>query len=246
MGHRALIRDFVRQQGGTRPRLEVDRWPEDENRNTPEIDAVAGPFAIEHTSVDTVPNQRRDNAWFKEAVGDLEREINDRGSSSPYRVHVTLPWGATRKGRDWNAIQDALRNFLADGAPTLPEGRPEVRGVPGIPFSFAVSKSRGPRPGVFFLRAEPEDDTLPGRMKDAFDHASKLARYRAPGTTTILLLESSDIALMNDERMMEPIEQAFPDSLPDWVDEVWYADTSIPGPARFRHLTPELHASRER
>jgi hypothetical protein len=46
------------------PGFEVDIWPDEETRQSAGIDAIAGKFAIEHTSVDTIPNQRRDSAWF--------------------------------------------------------------------------------------------------------------------------------------------------------------------------------------
>jgi hypothetical protein len=45
-----VIKAFVNYLG-----LEVDEWPEDYNQN--DIDAIAGPLAIEHTSVDTLPNR---------------------------------------------------------------------------------------------------------------------------------------------------------------------------------------------
>ena len=61
---------YLRENG--HPGLQVDRWPDKENRGTADIDAVAGHFAIEHTSVDTVPNQRRDSNWFKQVVDGLE------------------------------------------------------------------------------------------------------------------------------------------------------------------------------
>ncbi len=47
MNDRDVIRAFVlylRENG--HPGLKVDRWPEDENRNSSEIDAVAGPLAV--------------------------------------------------------------------------------------------------------------------------------------------------------------------------------------------------------
>jgi hypothetical protein len=38
----------------------VDRWPDREDRTKLEIDAVAGPFAIEHTQIDSFPGQSED------------------------------------------------------------------------------------------------------------------------------------------------------------------------------------------
>ena len=59
MVDRDAIDLFVTHLGRQRgyAKLVVDRWPEDENRQSPEIDAMAGPFAIEHTSIDSVAHQ---------------------------------------------------------------------------------------------------------------------------------------------------------------------------------------------
>ena len=57
------------------PGLKVDRRPDEDNRNSADIDAIAGSLAIEHTSIDTLPNQRRDSGWFMQAVGGLEQEF---------------------------------------------------------------------------------------------------------------------------------------------------------------------------
>ena len=46
------------------PNLRLENFPDEENRNTPDVDAIAGDFAIEHTSVDTVANQRRDGNYL--------------------------------------------------------------------------------------------------------------------------------------------------------------------------------------
>ena len=43
------------------PSLTVEWRPDEENRDSSDIDAIAGSFAIEHTSIDTLPDQRRDS-----------------------------------------------------------------------------------------------------------------------------------------------------------------------------------------
>lgn len=102
-------------------------------------------------------------------------------------------------------------------------------------------KSSEQLPGVFFGRFQPDDDTLPVRIKAAFDRkAEKLARYHKPGVTTILLVEIADIALMNEWKMLEAIQTAFPNGPPPGVDQIWYADTSIQSALELRDFTPEL------
>ncbi len=70
----SLFVKYLAAQGN--PGLEVDTWPDEENRQSTEVDSIAGPFAIEHTSVDTIPNQRRDAAWFIQVVKPLEDEFS--------------------------------------------------------------------------------------------------------------------------------------------------------------------------
>lgn len=72
------------------PGLKIDRWPdkEKENRNSEDIDAIAGDFAIEHTSIDTLPNQRQKSDWFMRAVGNLEQELSNKLS---FRLRSTIP-----------------------------------------------------------------------------------------------------------------------------------------------------------
>ena len=218
--------------------LRVDRRPDEENREAPDIDAVAGRFAIEHTSIDTLLDQRLHADWFMAAVGNIEREL---GATPPFRLDVTLKYDAVAKGQDWLGIRTALKRWLANEAPLLPDGKSEVEDVPGIPFRLHVVKSAERRHGVLFARFEPDDNTLSNRVKAAFDRkAAKLAKYQAPGVTTILLVENDDIALMNGSKMIEAIRAAFPAGPLVGVEQVWYADTSIVSALEFRELTPDI------
>lgn len=220
------------------PGLRVERRPDKENRDSSDIDAIAGPFAIEHTSIDTLPNQRRDSDWFMRAAGGLEQELE---SKPPFRLAITLQYDAVGKGQNWTAIRAALKTWVVNEAPRLSDGRSVVTGLPDIPFRLHVVKSSERRPGIFFARFEPGDDTLPARVRQAFDRkAAKLRKYQIPGITTVLLVENDDIALMNEWKMIEAIRAAYPSGLPPVVDHVWYVDTSIPSALEFREFTPEL------
>lgn len=96
MNDRDVIDAFVaylRDNG--HPGLRVERRPDEENRRASDIDAIAGTFAIEHTSVDTLPNQRRDSDWFMRAAGNLEQEID---TPPPFRLNITLEYDAVGTG----------------------------------------------------------------------------------------------------------------------------------------------------
>ena len=238
MSDRNVIETFVNylKENGY-PGLEIDCWPEDKNPNTPEIDAIAGPFAIEHTSVDTLPNQRRDADWFMKAVGGLNSQIKDIS----FRLGIVVEYDAVIKGQNWTEIREALKTWIFSKALKLPDGRHVIENVPGIPFRMNVTKSSDRPPGVFIGRFEPYDDTFPSRVRNLLDRkANKLAKYHKPGTTTVLLVESDDIALMNELKILEGIQKAYPGGLPEGIDQIWYADTSIPADIEFHNFSEEL------
>ena len=220
------------------PGLQVDRRPDEENHDSPDIDAIAAGFAIEHTSIDTLPNQRRDADWFMRAVGGLEQEL---ASNVSFRLNVTIEYNAVAKGQDWDAIRSSLKIWITNEASALPDGAQILDNLPGIPFRLHVTKSSERRPGVFFARWKPEDDSLADRVRVTFDRkADKLARYHAEGKTTLLLVENDDIALMNEQKMLEAIRTAYPVGPPAGVHQIWYADTSIASEIEFRDFTPAL------
>ena len=64
-----------------------------------------------------------------------------------------------------------------------------------------------------------------------------LAPFKASGSTTVLLAESDDIALMSQFALVAAIRTAFGGALPTGVDEIWYADTAIPNDLEFHELT---------
>lgn len=79
---------------------------------------------------------------------------------------------------------------------------------------------------------------LPGRLREQLDRKTgKLSRYKDEGKTTILLVESGDIALMDDSIMWDSLRQAYPSGLPCGVDQIWFADTSIRQEIIFTDMT---------
>jgi hypothetical protein len=216
------------------PGLRIDKWPERENRNSPDIEAIAGQFAIEHTSIDTLPNQRGKSDWFMRAVGGLEKEL----PKPPYRLNITLEYDAITIGQDWAAIRGSLKTWLIKDSPQLPDGRHTLENLPGIPFRLRVTKQSGRPPRIIFGRIAPEDESLPRRIRQQLDSKiEKLAPYQARGLITVLLIESHDIALMNWDIMLEALRKAYPEGLPPRVDEIWHVDTSIPSEIEFRDFS---------
>ena len=64
--------------------------------------------------------------------------------------------------------------------------------------------------------------------------AAKPGKYQGPDSTTILLVENDDIALMNECKMLDAIREAYPRGLPGGVDEIWFVHTPTQGKPLFR------------
>lgn len=230
---------YLRDHG--HPDLRVERRPDDENRETPDIDAVAGGFAIEHTSIDTLPDQRRNEARLERVFGTIEQEFDD---ALPYHLSIGVPNAAIGRGRDRDTMRTALKRWVIEESSHLPDGRTELH--EGVPFRLIVFKSTSGRfTGVKLHSCASEDETLPERLSAQLNRKlKKLARYQhSPGIhATVLLVESRDIALMNEWRLLDAMKAAFQDGLPPGVDQVWYVDTSIPTSLEFRNFTGRLRA----
>jgi hypothetical protein len=239
MKDRDIINAFVTYLSGHgHLNLQVNRRPDEENRDSADIDAIAGSFAIEHTSIDTLPNQRRDSDWFMQVVGGLERELSDK---LPFRLHITIEYNAVTKGQNWRTIREMIKSWITNEAPSLADGRHVLDNIPGVPFRLHIIKASDRRPRLIFARLEPDDKTLPDRIRRQFDRkVEKLKKYKNAGKTTVLLIENDDLALMNEWKMIDSIRRAYPAGFPLEVDQVWYADTSIPSDIEFWDFTSKL------
>ncbi len=231
------------------PGIKVDRRPDKQKQGSHEceIDAIAGPFAIEHTSIDTHPNQRLNNSRFMKVIDGLEQELSCQLS---FILRVRLDYDAITAEQYWTAkkeklINQALRSWIIQDSSCLKDGHHVLNNIPGIPFPINVDKEATDSTGrLFFYRNEPNDTTLPNRVKELLDKkANKLAKYQACGKTTVLLIESYDAALMHESKLVTAIRDAYPNGLPSGVDTFWYApNTSIVEPIKFKDITADLLA----
>jgi hypothetical protein len=218
--------------------LKVDRRSDEENRESSDIDAIAGNLAIEHTSIDTFRNQRRDSARFSKVVRGLKSELPDQPK---YRLTIILPYTCVQLGQDWPKIRDSLKSWIINSSPTLSDGMHHVTNAPGIPFEFRARKASGRKPGIIFYCHGTDDYTLPKRIREQLDRkVQKLKPYKLRGYSTILLVESNDIAFMNEDILLDAIRSGFSNRLPDGVDQVWYADTTIPHDLLFYDFTESI------
>jgi hypothetical protein len=244
MKDREVVEEFIAHLAAIGyPGLKIDNRPEDDTSVSPDmrIDAIAGQFAIEHTTIDSLPNQRGKSDWFKRVVGGLEKEL----PKPPYRLNITFEYDAITIGQNWAAIREALKTWLIEDSPHLPDGLSTLENLPNIPFRLRVKKQIARPPRLIFGRIAPEDESLPDRIRQQLDSKiKKLAPYQKDGLITVLLIESDDIAIMNERKMLDAIKSAYPDSLPPGVGEIWYVDTSIPSEIEFRDFTKPVKEER--
>lgn len=236
MDQDTIITAFVAHLAGLgNPGLLVNKWPDKNNRSTPDIDAVAGNFAIEHTSTEVVGGMRKKNAWFMKAAGELESELNP---SMRYRLRINIDYEAVDKGQKWNQVKTALRDWIVNEAPSLTEGFHTIQPI-GVPFELRIQKATDEAPSLVFSRLyDPVNDTLETSIGPLIIRkAGKLVPYKQSGMTGILLIQSEDLALMNRGRLAQAIVRAFPDTLPEGVDQIWYADATIRPHIEFHNLT---------
>ncbi len=229
-----LFVNFLSKNGY--PGLRVDRRPDKETSG--EIDAIAGPFAIEHTSIDTLKNQRGKDHWFLQVVGGLELELNDIIN---YRLNIKLRHSAvnqkTVKKQQGEVIRKNLKEWIVKESPALTDGEHVIDNIPGIPFFMHIKKTSDRPPGIFFNRTLPKDSSLKERVNKLLDNkAKKLSRYQGPDWITILLLECVDM-LMSEDLLEETLREIYPDCLPPGVDQLWFADTSIANDIEFKNVT---------
>jgi hypothetical protein len=204
------------------PDLQVQEWPDTKKER--DIDAIAGHFAIEHTSVDAYPNQRANDDWLMKLIGDIENEI---GPSLPFGLKIWLPYERNIRKQDFERVRESLRNWIVSNASLLSDGGHDIVD-PRIPFKFQVGKvTETRRPGLRFGRQRPDDTTFTRRVHEKLtEKANKLARYQDRGMVTILLVESEDFVLMSEYKVAQAIKEGFGD-LPRGVNEIWYADNSV-------------------
>jgi hypothetical protein len=227
--------EHLREHG--HPELQIEYYPDLENRGSSEIDAIAFPFAIEHTSIDTVKHQRRNQDWFGRFANPLREALNN---AVPFYLNLMLTYDSIERGPGLDKVRKALETWVKDDSRSLPEGRTVVRSAEGIPFEFEAEKRTDLPPGLILTRLVPTDSTLANRVRDIIERKTeKLQRYHS-AYATLLLIENDDRILMNKEKMLGAIHRVYPDGPPTGVDQIWYADTSNSSRTWFIHVTPYL------
>jgi hypothetical protein len=208
----------------------VDSWPEDVNRNSPAVEALARDgnrlMAVEHTLAQPFVGEREDSAAFRRVIVPIE---TDELLLQPgFDITVSTDVGAVPTGVRWAESAILIRDWLKHELPVIPEGKSRHT-VSGLAFELEliIEKTSDDTPGfagsIFVMRNAPED-TLDRVLETAL-------RQKLPKLTTtvadvrVLLLERADV-LGGYHRfgvaLQKLLTEVFPHLKPD---EIWLVNT---------------------
>jgi len=198
--------------------LKIDSWPEDDHPGQSVVEAIAGNLAIEHTSVDTLPDQRRIGEQFTDALGVLDH------LPTTARLSINIPYELVTIGADWGAYRLALAHWIINVAPTLQDGRYDIE-LPNTPLTCIGTKESNRPARVVISRPIQNDETLPQRVGQQITRKmKKLRRYKADRYATVLILETQDQSLMNQHKMLEAVREGLRGSMPEGLDQLWFTE----------------------
>ncbi len=192
------------------------------------IDRGGCRFALEHTTVDSVVNQRADDARFNQVVVPLEEAI--RRAHPDSWVEIIVPVHAIPTGTDWSQIAGAIRAGCIQAIAQMPFGE-EYRefALDGVPFPVWICRREDRHnPVCYVMRQAPRDlhTHLENNMARAIrEKRDQLAFYRTQGLPTLLLLDSDEIALANRDSLAGAFRRAADREPPEEFDEVFLAVT---------------------
>lgn len=189
-------------------------------------------FTVEHTSVDTYPNQVFFEKLWAKYFKPLNIEERVKQAFPKSFIHISIPIDAFKSERE-------ARNFdfekfvrdLIEAIKSTPKGRNgSERRTFDLPFPVQVSNDDGNGfVGCFVIQIVPtytekRDEDLEKEMAKAVRKKQrKLKEAKERGESTILLLDSDDYALVNEEVLADAFAHAVSSdpSMLDGIDEVY-------------------------
>jgi hypothetical protein len=180
-------------------------------------------LAIEHTLIQPYPHEREDFARFARAFlgGDRDRSLEIPETL----LRVDVPAGTLRRGDDWAAVAEAVRDCIRRSLLTFPEGRSDLA-CPPVGGNGTLQIYRQAIPGhegrTIFRRYGAFD--IASTIRDALTRKlPKLAETQAD--RRILMLERDQWHLDHTAIAagLESLRSECP--LLASIDEIWIAET---------------------
>ena len=207
----------------------VSEWPDQSQRQTPAIEAVAlnrdrMRLAIEHTLVQPFLGEKDDSQPFQAVFGPLER---DSSLLIPnYDITLVVPVGAVPKGVRWNACAEATLDWFRRHKHALPDDLSR-HVISNGPFKLEISVEKTYIPGskgsVCVMRSHMPETLAAVLRKVLHDKLPKL--LHTPADRRILLLEKDNLprGYVEIAKTIESLEAEFPKLVE--VDAMWVVNT---------------------
>jgi hypothetical protein len=174
-------------------------------------------FAIEHTRIESFPQQIADGKSFEDLLGPIELGF---AGHAPGRFSLTVRVGATTQVRQ-NERHTVRMNLITWIVAKIVEWDKSAVDVdepvrvsetpPGVPFEVSLARWHRSGNQLLISRFVPDDleEQRAARVSVALRRkTAKLAAERARGRTSVLALESNDIALGSAAVIKAALDQA--------------------------------------
>jgi hypothetical protein len=186
-----------------------------------DIEAIAFPFAIEHTSVDSIKNQRLYEAQFQNVTKDLNLiEIEP-----PARIRLSIPLEDFIMVNHKN-LREALILWLRNEASQLPDGHTQGNVISYLRVKWRCWKYSNRPPGLYFGLAVDTDESRNEIVDLLSKKDQKLETYRRRGLISVVIVESKDLQMMAAEIFFEMAINANENNKLT-IGQLWFADTSL-------------------
>jgi len=208
----------------------IVRWPDEDNRQTPAVEAVASDansetIAIEHTLIQPFEGERIDTERLMKVFGKLEGHADL--IKAGYNVDVIVRVGAIPTGVNWQLIGDRVHDQIKKIIPVRGQGSTD-ESIEGLPFALSItlgirSHDQSEKDHVWVSRYQGPD-TLKQVVRTALERKlPKLVAEKA--SRRMLLLEKADVAHGHSEirKAIDELVLDFPKLAQ--VDEIWLAIT---------------------
>ena len=179
-------------------------------RDRPAVEAIyhtkSNRFALEHTRVESFPNQIGLGKQFAQLVGPLETEL---AGKLPGEFFLIVQVGEARvSSADQPRVRAAVAAWILENAAVLepeetvgPRGKCEMTVKPnGVPFEVTLHRDCDYGSGLLIIQGLDGDRQQLRRQAIARSLDSKCPKLKAAhddGCVSILILESDDISLAN-------------------------------------------------
>jgi hypothetical protein len=135
-----------------------------------------------------------------------------------------VPYELVQVGSDWQSSLIILAHWALLTSPNLPDGPHEIP-IPNTGLGCTAFKDSTRPAKIVLYRPAPNDDTLPDRVGEQIARKmKKISACKADGHTTVLILETQDVALMNQYKMLEAVRTSIGGIMPKGLDQLWYAE----------------------